>query len=61
MAAKVGTKYKQENDHFGPKIVSMIRKYHNHKLQTNPWYHEEEPLETFDREINIELMQPNPL
>ena len=24
------------------KIVSMIRKYHNHKLQTNPWHHEEE-------------------
>ena len=21
----------------------MIRKYHNHKLQTNPQYHEEEP------------------
>ena len=21
----------------------MIRKYHNHKLQTNPWYCEEEP------------------
>ena len=21
----------------------MIRKNHNHKLQTNPWYHEEEP------------------
>ena len=21
----------------------MIRKYHNHKLQTNPWHHEEEP------------------
>ena len=21
----------------------MIRYYHNHKLQTNPWYHEEEP------------------
>ena len=21
----------------------MIRKYHNHKLQTNPWYHGEEP------------------
>ena len=20
----------------------MIRKYHNHKLQTNPWQHEEE-------------------
>ena len=24
-------------------IVSMIRKYHNHKLQTNPWHGEEEP------------------
>ena len=21
----------------------MIRKYHNHKLQTNPWLREEEP------------------
>ena len=21
----------------------MIRKYHNQKLQTNPWHHEEEP------------------
>ena len=21
----------------------MIRKCHNHKLQTNPWHHEEEP------------------
>ena len=25
------------------KIVSMIRKYHKHKLQTNPWYREEDP------------------
>ena len=25
------------------KIVSMIRNYHNHKLQTNPWHREEEP------------------
>ena len=25
------------------KIVSIIRKDHNHKLQTNPWHHEEEP------------------
>ena len=25
------------------KIVNMIRKYHNHKLQTNPWQREEEP------------------
>ena len=24
------------------KQVSMIRKYHNHTLQTNPWYQEEE-------------------
>ena len=24
------------------KIVSMKRKYHNHKLQTNPWHCEEE-------------------
>ena len=23
--------------------MSMIRKYHNHKLQTNPCHHEEEP------------------
>ena len=21
----------------------MVRKYHNHRLQTNPWHHEEEP------------------
>ena len=26
------------------KRVSMIRKYHNHKLQTAPWHREEEPL-----------------
>ena len=25
------------------KIVSMIRKYHNHKLQTNSWHREKEP------------------
>ena len=25
------------------KIVSMIRKYHNHKQQTTPWHCEEEP------------------
>ena len=28
----------------GPKIVSMIRKYHNHKPQTTPGQHEEKPL-----------------
>ena len=37
-----------------PKIVSMIRKYHNYKLQTTPWHREEEPLnhhETPGRQI----------
>ena len=29
---------------FITKIVSMIRKYHNHKPQTTLWHHEEEPL-----------------
>ena len=32
----------------------MIRKYHNHKLQTTPWHREEEPLnphETPERQI----------
>ena len=36
------------------KIVTMIRKYHNHKPQTTPWYREEEPLnhhETQGRQI----------
>ena len=28
---------------FLSKIVSMIRKYHNHKPKTNPWHREEEP------------------
>ena len=27
----------------GIKIVSIIRKYHNHKLQTNRWHRKEEP------------------
>ena len=44
----------------------MIRKYHNHKLQTTPWHREEEPLnhhETPGRQIkqsnqqNIEQLQ----
>ena len=32
----------------------MIRKYHNHKPQTTPWHHDEEPLnhhETPGRQI----------
>ena len=28
---------------FLSKIVSMIRKYHNHKPKTNPWHREEKP------------------
>ena len=35
---------------------SMIRKYHNHKLQTTPWHREEEPLnhhETPGRQIKL--------
>ena len=35
-------------------IQTMIRKYHNHKLQTTPWQREEEPLnhhETPGRQI----------
>ena len=44
----------------------MIRKYHDHKLQTTPWHREEEPLnhhETPGRQIkqsnqqNIEQLQ----
>ena len=34
----------------------MIRKYHNHKLQTTPWHREEEPLnphETPGRQIKL--------
>ena len=30
--------------------VSLIRKYHNQTLQTNPWYREEEPLNTNSQE-----------
>ena len=29
----------------------MIRKYHNHKLQTTPWHREEEPLNHPGRQI----------
>ena len=39
---------------FRSKIVSMIRKYHYHKLQTTPWHREEEQLnnhETPGRQI----------
>ena len=28
--------------------MSMIRKYHNHKLQTTPWHREEETLNHHD-------------
>ena len=36
------------------KIVSMIRKYHNHKLQTNPWHHEEEPHNNHNGRTDLE-------
>ena len=29
--------------------MSMVKKYHNNKLQTNPWHREEEPHFTFMR------------
>ena len=32
----------QDQTTWASKRVRMIRKYHNHKLQTNPWHHEEE-------------------
>ena len=45
-----------------PKIVSVIRIYHNHKLQTNPWLREEEPhknQETTERQAK-QLALPSP-
>ena len=39
-----GNKKRNINTKHIAKIVSMIRKYHNHKLQTTPWHREEEPL-----------------
>ena len=33
----------QDQTTWASKIVSMIRKYHNYKLQTNLWHREEEP------------------
>ena len=49
--------------HFTSKIVSMIRKYHNHKLQTTPGHREEQRLnhhETpgrFGQAQNMELIK----
>ena len=31
-----------------PNYFRMMRKYHNHKLQTNPWHREEEPHNNHD-------------
>ena len=36
------TNYEIQNWKFILKIVSMIRKYYKHKLQTNLWHHKEE-------------------
>ena len=36
--------------------MSMIRKYHNHKLQTTPWHREEEPgIHSLDISIRAEV------
>ena len=39
----------------------MIRKYHNHKLQTTPWHREEEPLNHHETPnyFTITLMSPD--
>ena len=42
------------------KIVSMIRKYHNHKLQTTPWPREEEPLNHHETPVR-QIKQSNQL
>ena len=34
-------------------VVSMIRKYNNHKLQTNPLHHEEKPLNLYSDKISV--------
>ena len=49
---------------FLSKIVSMIRKYHNHKLQTNPWHPEEEPHDNHETpgrqtKLSIKLSLPH--
>ena len=38
----------------------MIRKYHNHKPQTIPWHHEEEPL-NHDETPGRQIKQSNQL
>ena len=40
--------------------MSMIRKYHNHKLQTNPWHREEEPHKNHETP-GRQTKQSNPL
>ena len=41
LAAITGDTYGKITFFYKRYLVSMIRKYHNHKLQTNPWNHEE--------------------
>ena len=38
----------------------MIRKYHNHKLQTTPWHREEEPLYQHETPVR-QIKQSNQL
>ena len=42
------------------KIVSMIRKYHNHKPQTTPWHRKEEPLNHY-KTPGTQIKQSNQL
>ena len=30
----------------------MVRKYHDHKRQTNPWHHEEEPHNNHEAQVD---------
>ena len=39
--------------HKTKKLVSKIRKYNNHKLQTNPLHYKEEPLNICSNKITV--------
>ena len=41
--------------------VSMIRKYHNHTLQTNPWHREEKTQTTYCQETSGRQLAGKPL
>ena len=41
--------------------MSLIREYHNHKLQTNQWYREEEPHNNHDTQEDKESKETSSL